>query len=107
MATLTEVFPCFFLSCKTNAREKTRKDGARPALFLIFEFCIFLCCFMYFCVVLCIVCFVSFSELFVCVCALNYCQRVATQLQLNISYIIYVLYIIYGIHINSLFDKIQ
>ena len=47
---------------------------------------------MYFCVVLCIVYFVSFSELFVCVCALNYCQRVATQLQLNISYIIYVLY---------------
>jgi len=33
MATLTVVFPCFFLSCKANARVKTRKDGARPALF--------------------------------------------------------------------------
>ena len=41
---------------------------------------------MYFCVVLCIVCFVSFSVLFVCICVLNYCHQVATQLQLNISY---------------------
>jgi hypothetical protein len=39
-----------------------------------------------FCVVLCIVCFVSFSVLFVCICVLYYCQRVATRLQLNISY---------------------
>jgi len=37
-------------------------------------------------VVLCIVCFVSFSALFVCICVLYYCHRVATQLQLNISY---------------------
>jgi hypothetical protein len=30
--TLTEVFPCFFLSCKANARVFiNRKDGARPA----------------------------------------------------------------------------
>jgi hypothetical protein len=36
--TLTEVFPCFFLSCKTNVRGTTRKDRARPALpkFLLF-----------------------------------------------------------------------
>jgi len=34
----------------------------------------------------CIVCFVPFSVLFVCICVLNYCHRVATQLQLNISY---------------------
>ena len=41
-------------------------------------FSVFLCCFMYclFCVVLCIV----------CVYILHYCHRVATQLQLNISY---------------------
>jgi hypothetical protein len=75
-ATLTEVFPCFFLSCKTNARvKKKHKDGARPPLFLNF------------CVVLYIVCFVSFCVLFLCKCVLNYCHRVATQLQLtNISY---------------------
>jgi hypothetical protein len=46
----------------------------------------FLCCSMYFCVVLCIVCFVSFSVLFVCICVLYDCHRVATQLQLNISH---------------------
>jgi hypothetical protein len=47
----------------------------------------FLCCFIYFCV-LYIVCFLSFSVLFVCICVLNYCHRVATQLQLNISYFV-------------------
>jgi hypothetical protein len=40
---------------------------------------------MYFCV-LCIVCFVTFPVLFVCICVLNNCHRVATHLQLNISY---------------------
>jgi len=40
--TLTEVFPCFFLSCKANkCQGKTRKDGARPALFQI---SCYLCC---------------------------------------------------------------
>jgi hypothetical protein len=50
----------------------------------------FLCCLMYFCIVLCIVYFVSFSVLSVCICLLNYRHRVATQLQLKyiISYII-------------------
>jgi hypothetical protein len=41
---------------------------------------------MYFCVVLYIDCFVTFSVLFVCICVLNNCHWVATQLQLNISY---------------------
>jgi len=36
MAILIEVYPCFFLSCKANARVKIRKDGARTALFQIF-----------------------------------------------------------------------
>jgi len=39
---------------------------------------------MYFYVVLCIFCFVSFSVLFVCICVLYYCHRVATQLQLTL-----------------------
>jgi hypothetical protein len=55
---------------------------------LLFLYCSmsFLCCSMYFCVVLCIVCLVPFSVLFVCICVLYHCHRVATQLQLNISY---------------------
>jgi hypothetical protein len=72
-ATLTEVFPCFFLSCKANAKVKPAKMGHGPH--------------SSYCVVLCIVCFVSFCVLFVCKCVLNYCHRMATQLQLiNISY---------------------
>ena len=74
-ATLTEVFPCFFLSLKSKCQGITSQDGARPALF---QNC---------CVFLCIVCFVSFYVLFVCKCILYYCHRVTTQLQLtNISY---------------------
>jgi hypothetical protein len=49
-ATLTEVFPCFLLSCKANVRVKTCKAGARPALNS-----------RYFCVVLRIVCFLCCS----------------------------------------------
>ena len=47
---------------------------------LLINFCVFNFC------VVCIVCFVSFSVLFVCICVLYYCHRVATQFQLNISY---------------------
>jgi len=51
-ATLTEVFPCFFLSCKANARVYLAKTGHGPRSSKL------LCCSMYclFCVVLCIVC---------------------------------------------------
>ena len=59
MTTLTEVFPCFFLSCKANARVKPAKTGHGPhsSKFLCCSM-YFLCCSMYclFCVVLCIVC---------------------------------------------------
>ena len=52
IATLTEVCPCFFLSCKANARVKPAKTGHGP------DSSLFLCCSMYclFYVVLCIVC---------------------------------------------------
>ena len=73
-ATLTEVFPCFFLSRKANTRVKLAKRGTARTL----PNC---------CVVLCIICFVSFCVLFVCKCVLYCCHRVTTQLQLiNISY---------------------
>jgi hypothetical protein len=84
MIALTKVFPCFFLSCKANARVKPAKTEHGKLLLCCFMY--FLCCSMYFCVVLCIVCFLTFSVLFVCICVLNNCHRVATQLQLNISY---------------------
>jgi len=83
MTTLTEVFPCFFLSCKANARV-TLSPQRRGTARTLPHFCVVVCVC---CVVLCIICFVSFSVLFVCICVLYYCHRVATQLQLtNISY---------------------
>jgi len=51
-ATLTEVFPCFFLSCKANARVNLAKTGHGPHSHKL------LCSSLYclFCVVLCTVC---------------------------------------------------
>ena len=49
-ATLTEVFPCFFLGCKANARVNLAKTGHGPHTPKL------LCCLcIVFCVVLCIV----------------------------------------------------
>ena len=72
---LTEVSPCFFLSCKANARVQLAKTGHGPHSSKNF------------CVVLHIVCFVSLCVLFVYKCVLYYCHQVATQLQFN-KYII-------------------
>jgi len=70
-ATLTKVFPCFFLSFKANAKVNLAKTGHGPHSSKL----------------LCIVCFVSFYVLFVCKCVLYYCHRVTTPLQLiNILY---------------------
>jgi len=51
-ATLTEVFPCFFLNCKANTRVNLAKTGHGPHSHKL------LCCSMYylFCVVLFTVC---------------------------------------------------
>jgi len=51
-ATLTEVFPCFFLNCKASDRVNLAKTGHGTHSAKL------LCCSMYclFCVVLCIVC---------------------------------------------------
>jgi hypothetical protein len=80
-------FSMLFSQLQGKCQGKTCKDGARPALFLIFLlFYVFFVLFYYLYAVLCIVCFVSFSVMFVGNCVLNYCHRVATQLQLNLSY---------------------
>jgi hypothetical protein len=56
--TLTEVFPCFFLSCKVNARVKLVKTGHGPHSATLFVICVVR------------LLFVLFYVLFVCKCVL-------------------------------------
>jgi len=42
-ATLTEVFPCFFLSCKANARVKLAEMGHGPHSSQLVVICVVLC----------------------------------------------------------------
>ena len=86
-ATLTEVFPCFFLSCKVNARVQLAKTGHGPHSSQLVNGVV-LCTVCVNCVVLCIVCVncvlcivrvVLFYVLFVlccfmyCLCCSRYC----------------------------------
>jgi hypothetical protein len=74
-ATLTEVFPCFYLRCKSNTRvwlAKTEHGTHFPNQFYIF---LFLCTFLIFFIVMHGPFSVS-SVLFVCKCVLHYCHRV-------------------------------
>jgi len=77
----TEVFLCFFFSCKANAEVKLAKMGHGPLSSQLVVICLVLLLFMF------SMLFVLFCVLFVCKCVLYYCHRVSTQLQLtNISY---------------------
>jgi hypothetical protein len=74
-ATLTG-FSVLFPQLYGKSQGVPRKDRARSALFLISESS-FLCI---------VIVDLLFYVLFVCKCVLYYCQRMSTQLQLNISY---------------------
>ena len=54
-AALTEVFPCFFVSCKANARVYHAKTGHGPYSSYLVN-CVVLCIVCVDCVALCIVC---------------------------------------------------
>jgi hypothetical protein len=63
MTTLTEVFPCFFLSYKAHARVKPAKTGhgsTLPVVFYVFLCSVYVYCL--FCDVHCIVCVYMFTE---------------------------------------------
>jgi len=66
--TLTEVFPCFFLCCKANARLKLAKTGHGPHSSKLVVSCVVL------------LLFVLYYVLFACKCVLYYCHRVTNQL---------------------------
>ena len=85
---LPEVFPCFFLSCKANARVKLAKTGHGPHSPTLVLICVvrlllfvligcYLCCSMY------------------CLCVNVYCHLVTTQLQLTLRRLMSYIYI-YG-----------
>jgi hypothetical protein len=60
-ATLTEVFTCFFLSCKANARVQLANTGHGPH------------CYNYIFVLFYVLFFVLFDVFFVCFCCSVYC----------------------------------
>ena len=71
--TLTEVFPCFFVSCKANARVKLSKTGHGQNSSNLVVICVQLL-------------FVLFYVFSLCKCVLYSCHRVTTQLQLTYIY---------------------
>ena len=101
LLTLTEVFPCFFLSCKANARVKLAKTGHGTHSSKLVVICVVLL-FVFYCYLCC-------SMNCLCKCVLYYCPRVTTQLQLtNIIYlIIYIIYHIYRLSHHHLIDLIS
>ena len=56
-ATLTEVFPCFFLSCKANARVKPAKTGhgSHSSKIFVLFYVLFVLCPSVYCVCVCTV----------------------------------------------------
>jgi hypothetical protein len=70
--TLTEDFPCFFLSCTTNARYNTQRRGtARTSqIFFFLSLCMFCSVYCVYCLCVNVYCT---AVLFVCKCVLYCC----------------------------------
>jgi hypothetical protein len=101
---ITEVFPCFFLGCKANAKLKPAKMGhgqhsskfvvcvvfySIVLLLIVLLYVLFVCKLfvLFFCYSIVLLLIVLLYVLCVCKCVLYHCHRVSTQLQLtNISY---------------------
>ena len=83
--TLTEVYSCFFLSCKTNARVKLAKKGHGPHSSTLFVICVVLLLYLLFCV------------LFVCKCGLPLGDNPIALNKYIISYHIISYLILYNI----------
>jgi hypothetical protein len=66
--TLTEILPCFLLSCKANARIKLAKTRHGPHSSILVVICVV------------ILLFVLFYVLFLCKCVLYYCHIFFTLL---------------------------
>jgi hypothetical protein len=80
--TLTEVFPCFFLSCKANARVKLAKMGHGPHSSTLVVICVVL------------LLFVLFYVLFVCKCLLLLCNNQQVN-ALTLDYGLHILILTY------------
>jgi hypothetical protein len=80
--TLPEVFPCFSLSCKANARVKLTKTGhgQHSSKFVI--------CVVLFVILVVLLLIVLFCIMFVCKCVLYCCQQVSTNCRWQIYHII-------------------
>ena len=74
---LTEVYSCFFLSCKANARIKLAKTGDGPHSSTLVVICVVLLLFVLFCV------------LFVCKCALSPGDNPTAVNKYIVSYILF------------------
>ena len=86
--TLTEVFPCFFLSCKANARVKIAKTGHCPHSSTLVVICVVRLLFVLFCV------------LFVCKCVLPPGDNpiaVNTYININIFQCVRILHRTHGV----------
>ena len=99
---MTEVFPCFFLSCKANARVTLAKTGHGPYSSKLFVICVMslfvlFCCYCVVLLLFVLFCYYLCCSIY-CLCVNVYCTT-ATGCLPNCSWQIY--RIIYNMHYSS------